>query len=137
MNPMRLWVSAAIIACIILIGFTLSAPHTRDIAETKLLNDAPTTIPVVALHDSFRKGVHTISGSITAPNPCASLTAKASLVGSTSSPESILVEISMPEDSGVCLERSASLPFSTTITAAGLLPITATVNGVEATTTKS
>ena len=135
MSHMRLWAAATIIAFVILIGFMLSAPHTRDMPETTSSNIATTITPSVALRDSFKRGLHTISGSIEAPNPCTSLTAVAQLVGTASSSESILVEISMPEDSGVCLERVSTLSFSTTIIAAESLPITATVNGVVATTT--
>ena len=135
MNHMRLWTSAAIIVVVLAISFALSVPHTTEVPPAPA-PEAPPAIPVVMLRDSFKKGVHTIIGSLTAPNPCTLVTAAASLVGASSSP-SILVAVSMPEDTGVCLEEPVRATFSTSISAGASLPIQATVNGLTATTTSS
>lgn len=136
MNRMRLWISAAIIATVILITFALSVPHTRDV-ET---NQAPLTetkkVPSVSLRDSFKKGVHTISGSVEAPNACALANASATLVNDISNSESILVTISMSSDSGICLQVPSRAGFQTTVSAPAGLPISATVNGALASTTQ-
>ena len=134
MNHTRLWVVASILAFIIFAGFLLSAPHTRDIVEVSAPH-ATTSVPTVALHDSFKKGVHTITGAVSAPDACTAVTAQATPVGTASSTDSILVVVSMPLDSGICLKRSTSIHFSTTIAAPAGLPITATVNSAAATTT--
>ena len=133
MSHTRLLVVATIIAGIILAGFALSVPHTRDVVETSLPL-APESQPSVALRDSFKKGLHTITGAIEAPNPCTTLSADAVPVGASST-EGILVEISLPTDAGICLKRPVTMRFSTTIAAPASLPIIATVNGVAATTT--
>lgn len=137
MNHTRLWIAAAIIAFIVIVSFALSVPHTRDVPLTTTLQTESTNTPVVTLHDSFKKGVHTITGSIEAPNACTVLDAEAKLLNGASSTDGILIEISMPEDSGICLQIPTRLNFSTTISAPANIPITATVNGLIATTTDS
>lgn len=134
MSHKRLLIVATIIAVIVLAGFALSVPHTRDLGGAPSPT-AGSSMPSVALRDSFKKGVHTIAGSVTAPNPCTQVTAKATLIGDTATPTGIAVAVSMPEDSGVCLERVSTVPFSVTIVAPARLPILASVNGVTATTT--
>ncbi|MEK7113997.1 MAG: hypothetical protein AAB850_00400 [Patescibacteria group bacterium] len=134
MSHMRLWASAAIIAAIILIAFALSVPHTRDI-EVKPLPVAVPTVPTVALHDAFKKGLHTISGSIEATNACTPVSASAILVGNASSTRSILVALSIQSDSGICLQIPTRASFKTTISAPANLPLTITVNGSPATMT--
>lgn len=138
MSRMRLWISAAIIAFIVLITFALSVPHTREAEVTSVLLSEPEEVPSVSLRDSFKKGVHTISGSVEAPNACASVSSSATLVGDASGGgEGILVAVSVSSDSGVCLQIPAQIDFKTTISAPANLPITATVNGVPASTTPS
>lgn len=137
MNHTRLWTSAAIIALVIIVVFVLSVPHTRDVPRPPESEKTALTVSTVTIHDSFKKGLHTITGSLTAANPCTIATATASLAGSASSTQSILLTISMPEDTGVCLQEPARMKFSTTIKADAGVPIQATVNGVAATTTSS
>lgn len=135
MNQKRLWVSATIIALIVLVGFVLSVPHTRDIPGTSASGTAVSSVPLVTLRDVFKKGMHTITGSLLAPNACTIVTAHASLQGDASSTESILVALSMPSDVGVCLELPTRVNFSTTIAAPARVPLFATVNGSAASTT--
>jgi len=135
MNHTRLWVAATIIAIFLIIGFVLSVPHTRDIEVDQTLLPTETYAPSVSLHDVFKKGTHTISGSIEVPNACTIVSATAVLTGEVSSTERILVNISVEKDVGVCLQLPTSKGFSTTIVASGGLPISATVNGETATTT--
>lgn len=131
MKYSRLWISAAIIAIIVLVSFALSVPHTYDgIQPAEIAAPVP---PVVAVRDAFKKGSHTIAGSIKAPDACT--TAHAEAVYVASSTGSIVVTISMPEDTGICLEVPTMLQFSTTVDAAAGLPIVVMVNGVQASTT--
>ncbi len=133
MSHKRLLIVAAILAGVILASFALSVPRARDIAPLAGGENSSVETPSVALHDSFRKGIHTITGSVKAPNACTTASASAALVGDASNPTGILIEISLPEDTGVCLKRSTAMKFSTAITAAASLPLTATVNGAAAT----
>jgi len=137
MSHKRLLVAATIIASIILAGFVLSVPRTSEIAPESLVESAKISLPEVVLRDGYKKGVHTITGSIEAPDACTTVSAQAVLVGDTPESQTILIDITMPEDSGICLERPSVVRFSVTITAPARLPITATVNGVAATTTAS
>lgn len=136
MNHTRLWIAATIIAFLIVVGFVLSVPHTRDVVREPVSRSATTT-PLVTLHDEFKKGLHTITGSVEAPNACTIVTARANLQGDASSIQSIQVALSMLADTNVCLQLSTHMDFSTTITAPAQIPITATVNGSAATTTSS
>lgn len=135
MNRMRLLISAAIIAFIILIIFALSVPHTRDVGTDSIPLSQTKNVPSVILRDSFKKGVHTISGSVEAPNACTSVNVSATVLGDASGKESILVTISMPSDSGICLQLPTRTSFQTTVSAPANLPISATVNGSLASTT--
>lgn len=137
MSHKRLWVAAAIIAVVIFVGFILSVPHTRDIGNSSSSQNVATSAPSVSLHDSFKKGTHTITGLIEARNACASVSAQASLVGDATNASGILVMISLEKDSGVCLQVPTPIHFTTTVSAPAHLPITATVNGEVATTTAS
>jgi len=134
---MRLWVAATVIASLIVAGFLLSVPHTRDIVETAKSPASPILPPTVTLRDIFKKGVHTITGSVEASNACATVTAQASLDGESPETKSILVALSLQSDTGVCLQVPTRVNFSTTLAAPARLPMTATVNGLAATTTAS
>ncbi|HVB19946.1 MAG TPA: hypothetical protein VNF51_01495 [Candidatus Paceibacterota bacterium] len=136
MNQTRLQVAAGIIALVIIAEFALSAPHTRETVQTPV---SPTvaTVPPVTLHDVFKKGIHTITGSIEAPNACAIVTAEANLQGDASTTETIQVAISLSTDTNVCLQLPTPMSFSTTIVAPAHLSLSATVNGSLATTTSS
>ncbi len=136
MNHTRLWVVAAIIALIVIAGFVLSVPHTRDVTVTVSSQATPASIPVVTLQDAFKKNLHTITGSIEAPDACVIVTANATVTGTASSTQKILVAVSMPSDTGgVCLQLPTLMNFKTTINAPEGLPLVVTVNGVVASTT--
>lgn len=135
MNYTRLWTAAVVIALVVIVGFALSVPHTRDVALTASSQNKEASVPLVTLHDTFKKGVHTITGSLDAPNACAIVTAHAAFLNASSSEANIRIELSMPEDAGVCLQVPTRMDFSTTIAAPANLPLIATVNGSLATTT--
>ena len=99
MSHKRLLTVATIIASIILVVFVFSVPHTRDLPEEILTEDASLSVPEVALRDTYKKGLHTISGSIEVPDACTTASVQASRTGEASSTENILVEIFLAEDS--------------------------------------
>lgn len=133
MSHKRLWVAASIIALVVLITFMLSVPHTRDVGVKSPLSSEIPSVPVVAMHDSFKKGLHTITGSIEVPNACALVSAEASMASNASSTESILVAISLHTDTDVCLQLPTRATFQTSISAPASLPFIVTVNGTPAT----
>jgi hypothetical protein len=135
MNNKRFWVAASIIVVVIIVGFAFSIPHTKDAAKTAMPQNKTTAAPSISLHDSFKKGTHTITGSVNAPNACTIVTADAVVSGNASSTEKIIVQISMPADVGVCLQLPTQANFSVTVSAPAHLPIFATINGSEASTT--
>jgi len=136
MSHKRLLIVAAIIAAIVFAGFILSVPHTtRDVEKALLQKSETSNTPNISIHDSFKKGMHTITGSVTAPNVCTAVTAQASPVGDALHPNGILIVFSMQRDLGVCLQVPTDVSFKVTMSAPAGLPITATVNGIAATTT--
>ncbi len=137
MSHARLWVASAIIACIVLIGFILSVPHTRDVTETSLA-PASNIPPEVIVHDSFKKGIHTITGTVAVPNACASVNADAHISEGmeASSTSNILIALTIADDAGICLQLPAQASFKATVsTSTARLPLVVTVNGLVATTT--
>ena len=136
MRSTRLWTATAIIAIVILILFVLSVPHARDVKTALKQPSATSTIPVVTLHDSYRKGIHTLTGSVVVPTACVSIEAHASRMG-TSTEQTILLTLAIPTDPGVCLALPTQVTFSTTVSAPASLPINVLVNGVVASTTAS
>lgn len=132
MNHKRLYLAAAIIAGVLVIGFLLRVPRVRDgeIVQETIESKA---LPVVVLRDTYKKGTHTITGTVTAPNACATLEARAVTTGDPAS--AIIVELTLTEDEGICLEVPTPLTFSMTVAAPEGLPLSATVNGVFSTTT--
>ena len=137
MSHTHLWAAAIIIAFVVIVGFVLSVPHTRDVAQTPSSQNKEASVPPVTLHDAYKKGLHTITGSIEAPNACTAVTAHATFLNDASSTERILVALSVPEDVGVCLQVPTRVDFSATVSAPANIPLTATVNGSVATTTAS
>lgn len=130
MSQRRLWVAAGIIALVILAGFTLYVPHTRDSGAPQASVSLPTAVPSVTVRDSYKKGVHTITGSLEVPNACTGVLAVATTTG-----DGIHLAISTQADTGVCLQLPARATFTATIAAPQNLPITATVNNASATVT--
>ena len=133
MNQMRLWASAAIIAGVVLLAFMFSVPHTRDlkVVEAPVKPD----VPFVTVHDSFKKGTHTLSGSLVAPNACAEVSSVASVRGDASSTSSILIAMTLTLDTSLCLQVPTKISFQNILAAPADLPISVTVNGVVASTT--
>lgn len=132
MSHKRLRIAAAIIALVLVVSFVFSVPRTGDVAQEPTANVEAAKTPTVTVRDSFKKGVHTITGSFEAPNACTTITADATVVGDTPETEEILVIISMPEDVGVCLQLPTRADFSTTLSAPAQMPIRATINGIVA-----
>lgn len=138
MTHSRLWAAAGVLALCIVLVFFLSAPHAREVPATDdAASVAATTSPIVALHDSYAKGTHTYSGTVLAPDACASASASATLSGDASSTQTAVLNITLTSTSGVCLQLPTPISFSTTLLAPREASTTVTVNGTAASTTTS
>ncbi len=134
MSHMRLWVAGGIIACVVIVGFILLVPRARDGGQSATVAALSSSTPAVSLHDVFKKGIHTITGSVVTPNACSAVSAEAVRTGEASS-STITVALTLTPSEGVCLQVPTTVKFSTTVTAPANLPIIASVNGAVATTT--
>lgn len=135
MSQKRLWVAATIIALVVLVGFVLSVPRTGDTPNALTAPVIQAEIPAVVIRDIYKKGVHTISGSLMAPDACSAISATATLEGSASSTQEILVAVALETGGGVCLQLPTRMTFETTVAAPAQLPLVVTVGGERATTT--
>jgi hypothetical protein len=131
---MRLWAAALILAALIIVGFVLSVPHAREVREAGGELGASTT-PLVSLHDVYKKGVHTITGSVMAPDACTQVSVEATLSDLSSS--TILLALTMPPDEGPCLTIPTPTPFTTSLTAPRDALVEVRVNGLIASSTSS
>ncbi len=127
------------VATILLIGlYALYIPHANLNNETAPLAEiTPVPAPPVFLKDAYRKGEHTISGSLLAPTACTTLTATANVSPSaaSSTPETITITLLMPPDTGVCLQQLTKMSFTVSATAAADALFHVLVNGQVASTT--
>lgn len=130
----RLALVAVIIAAVVIGGFFLSAPHAREVRVSAVRPAAPSTTPAVSIKDSYKKGVHTLTGSVTAPDACVTVSANATFATSSETQE-IDLDLSMPATDGLCLTVATEAPFKTTVSAPAGIPVVVRVNGAPATTT--
>ncbi len=113
---------------VLALAFVLFVPHTSRVEPASLL--ATSSPPAVLLHDAYRKGTHTLSGSFALKNPC---TTFAAAVSATGTPPAITVALSVGDDEGICLQEPATTTFSLSVKAPQGAAVSATVNGVPAT----
>lgn len=134
---MRIWSAAIIIAAVLIIGFALSVPHVRDVGNKPAAAGEASATPMVYIHDSYKKGAHTITAKILLPDACTTISGDASVVPASASgtPDSIALALDMPPDSGICLEEPATTTLTFTVSAGTGTPISATINGNDASTT--
>lgn len=141
MNHPRLKIAAGFIACIILVAFLSSIVRTRTAVAPEAMPQtervAIPSAPLLSVDTTYKKGVYTITGFITAPDACTMPVADARLQGDASSTERIMVDVELIEDVGICLEIPSDVEFETELEAPADLPIDVSVNGVFATTTGS
>lgn len=133
MSHTRYLTASLVIAALIGVGFLLSVPHTRDLPVKKGASTVAATTPIIKVHDTFKKGVHTLSGSVSVPNACTGAEVHSTLT--EDSPQSILLSVAISNDSGICLQVPTTVTFTNVLTAPANLSILATVNGVAASTT--
>ncbi|HQU07837.1 MAG: hypothetical protein B7X04_01135 [Parcubacteria group bacterium 21-54-25] len=125
-----------ILVIVIGVGMGISSKHLSDGVRTPIsaATSTPPVVTLVSLTDTYRRGTHTISGAVTVPTPCYAPVAQTTLVPSTTPPE-IRLDLSVPIDTGICLQLPATTTFSVAQSAARDAVIAAYVNGVFATST--
>ena len=114
--------------------FTPRLPDGTHTVASVAVTPATPVITLVSLHDSYRRGKHTVTGALTVPTPCYVVTAQSSLVPSTT-PQVIRLNLSVPADTGRCLLLSATTTFSVVQKATRSAFVKAYVNGTFATST--
>lgn len=135
MKLSRLWTAAGIIGVVILVMFVLSVPRVSEV-QTSVNESVPSIItPVVKISDVYKKGSHTIKGSIVTKDACTTVEVTAAGNNGNASSTEILLAIKTLETSGVCLQIPTAIQFVTTVNAPSNLPITVTVNDTLASTT--
>lgn len=129
----RLWVAALIIIVVVVGIFVLSVPRAREVASPTGSTTASAQLPIT-YHDSYKKGMHTITGTVMVPDACTTITADASLDTTSGSPR-IELALSVPTDDQICLQVPTRLSFSVTVAASASTPIDVLLNGEMATST--
>ena len=123
----------------IIIGIVISSEHLKDypIPQKQIATNAPAlTIKLGSFSHSYRRGKYTLSGAIVVPTPCYSASATASIVSSTT-PAIIRLDVTVPTDTGRCLQLSATTTFSVTQRATKNATVKVYINGTFATSTTS
>ncbi|HYD93501.1 MAG TPA: hypothetical protein VEB18_03585 [Candidatus Paceibacterota bacterium] len=107
---MKRWIiiASVVIVCAVLL-YALMAWQTAKAPVAEI--EIPQTYSV-SFEDSVEDGVHTISGTVLADTPCQTLTAEGQVIGGQ-----IRVAITLPPETGVCLQRQTELPFEVTVEA--------------------
>jgi hypothetical protein len=131
MHNRRMYILSGGIALALILGFALSAPHLREV-KLAATSGGQGTLPAVYLHDSYRKGLHTITGQVQVPDACTGVSASADAAASSS----IVVSLTMPASEGTCLMLPATTTFSVSVAAAQGAELRATINGTDASTTR-
>ena len=124
---MRRWIIG--ISILVVIGalayafyFLMSGPTTAPsvVEETRSYS--------VSFDTSYEDGTYTIEGTVLADTACQQASATASVVGS-----GIRVDVVLPPDEGICLQRPETLSFSVDVEAPEDAAVAVFVNGTPAT----
>ncbi len=134
----RLFIIALILIAFGILSIFIFSPHLTNngniAAHVSVATSTPHVITLVSLQNSYRRGKHTIKGSLVMPTPCYTITANTSMVPSTTPPV-IRLNLVVPIDTGRCLALTATTTFSTTQVAAKGAIIKAYINNTFATST--
>ncbi|VAW32632.1 hypothetical protein MNBD_CPR01-290 [hydrothermal vent metagenome] len=112
-----------------------SSPHISN--STRKGHKEATTTPaisvLVSLKDIYHRGIHTITGAVVTPTPCYTVDAETKMVPSTTPPV-IRLDLSIPPDTGRCLQLSATTTFSVKQKAKKDARLSTYINGVQVAT---
>lgn len=114
-------------AVLVVSGYALFIPQTNKDEVVAPVEGNPEPAPIVTLDATYRRGVHTISGTIEAPTPCTLVGVESAVASST--PASITVSLTLTPDEDICVQVVTPLPFSVTAAAPEDAVIAVTVQG--------
>ncbi len=108
----HIFIVGLIIVAFVVLSIVSFSPRLPDGKRSVVTVETPVTSPIkiVSLKDSYRRGKHTIKGSVSIPTVCYTVDFKSLLVPSTT-PQVIRVDLLIPKDSGRCLELSSTGSF--------------------------
>ena len=131
MQPHHRRIGIIVFAVILIAGITFFAVRTGREEAPKFDTKTETPTPVVTLKDSYKKGVHTYTGTYTVATPCHTISATATVAVGT--PDVVTIAITAPADEGMCVQVIATKTFTVTATAGKDAKVEVQVNGVPAT----
>lgn len=130
----RIALGTSVLIVITVLIFVFSIPHANTPGES---GPAPLVIapvvPGISIRDVYKKGAHTITGSLKVPNHCTTVSVESVLDGEPT--KGILILLTVLEDEGICLQEKVERSFTTSIVAEEKMPIRVLINGTEATVT--
>lgn len=129
MSTRRLRILALIILGALIAGFVILVPRGKVQSPTADAASTTSGIPEVTLVDSFKKGTHTISGSIVVYNACVAVATEALVIEDGANPSGIQISITRAPSEGICLELPTRIPFEKKVKAPRGLALTALVDG--------
>ncbi len=107
--------TATVIALVVIIlGVVIFSKHLKDypLPQKQIATSTPTlAIKLTSFSHSYRRGKYTFDGAITVPTVCYIASAKSALVPSTT-PTLIRLTVTVPTDTGRCLQLPATTTFS-------------------------
>lgn len=116
MTTRRVTGSALIILLVLFLGFTLSVPRTKDIVEEgdALQTQESHPQPTLSLERSYRRGTHTLTGTLLVDTRCTKLTTEVEVTPEGIVPPTITLRLATEDTAGVCLMLSEERAFSIT-----------------------
>ncbi len=127
-----------VIVIAIVIAITTSSKHLKDysLSTTNIATSTQhSAIKLSSFSHSYARGEYTFDGSITTPTTCYVASVKTSLVPSTT-PQVIHLNVTVPIDTGRCLQLQATTTFSASQHALKSAIVRVYVNNLLATSTK-
>jgi hypothetical protein len=124
-------IALGVFVLVLIVGFVIFIAHTQDgsVPKEKTATSTPVSI-LESVSSSYSKGTYTIKGKVQVPTPCYQVTAAATAASTT-----IRVDLSIPTDTGLCLEEPAIDAFSVSVVAAKDASLEVYINGSLATST--
>jgi len=132
----RTFLIGIVLAIFVGIGIFISSEHLPDgmrVAMQVATSSTP-AITLASFSDSYHRGVHTLSGALITPTPCYIVVTQSTLVPSTT-PPLIQLNLSIPQDTGRCLDLPATTTFRVTQHSARDSVVNVYLNGILATST--
>ncbi len=108
----HIFIVGLVIVAFVVLSIVSFSPRLPDGKRSVVTVEAPIVAPIriISLSDSYRRGKHTIRGSVSIPTTCYTVDSKSLLVPSTT-PQVIRVDLFIPKDNGRCLDLPSTDSF--------------------------